>query len=114
MRRGGARYEAALCRRRYHREVEAMADSLNVRRLLRMLRTFMTVPPLRRRIFDSTVAESIAVRGRDVSAMGAEGRCLRGPEGVPGCALRAVCVMVRVGAHDSERMDARERVCACA
>ncbi len=62
MRRGSARYEAALCRRRYHREVEAMADSLNVRRLLRM--------------------------------------------------LRAVCVMVRVGAHDSERMDARERVCA--
>ena len=88
MRRGGARYMAALCRRRYHREVEAMADSLNMRRLLRMLRTFMTAPPLRRRIFDSTVAESIAVRSRDVSAMGAEAAAC----GVPRASPAARCV----------------------
>ena len=73
-----------------------MADSLNVRRLLRMLRTFMTAPPLRRRIFDSTVAESIAVRGRDVSAMGAEGRWPVGSRGRT--RLRAAC-RVRHGAR---------------
>ena len=64
-----------------------MADSLNVRRLLRMLRTFMTAPPLRRRIFDSTVAESIAVRRRCRDVSGPAARGSRGVPGLRACAL---------------------------
>ena len=79
-----------------------MADSLNVRRLLRMLRTFMTAPPLRRRIFDSTVAESIAVRRR---VPGRFGPCGPGvPEGYPAC-VRARYRM-RAGVHGSQSVNA--------
>ena len=60
----------------YHREIEAVADTRNVRRLLRMLRVFMTAPPLCRRIFDSTVAQSIYVRPIGSFTRGARFACV--------------------------------------